>query len=231
MDSRTKPQKGRSIWLVPFSALAIVLIIAVVDLLFTSYFLKVNHQVWMWAFSSLITFVVASLVTEFISLSNKRALFSLALAGLVSMVIYLNIAIFLHEKAVGFIESIVPNPVLSNALYVVIMTLIPGVTIGGLVGAVISLFPMGRRGERGGEETEAIGRIGGVEKYCERCGYTYPFDSSYCPFCGIPLSKRSVPLTRFCRYCGSRIYTMGKYCPECGRDIRLASRPEIYISK
>lgn len=230
MDIGTKHQKSRSIWLIPFSALAIVLILAVVDLLFAFYFLNVNHQVWTWALSSLLTVVIASLVIELISLSNKRALISLSLAGVVSVVIYLDIAVFLHEKTVSVLQSVVPNPLLSNVLYAVIMTLIPGVAIGGIIGAVIGLFPVGKKEEKE-EKTETMRQVGGVEKYCERCGYTYPFDSRYCPFCGIPLSKRPVPLMRFCRYCGSRIYAMGKHCPECGREIRLASRPEIYISK
>ncbi|RJS88402.1 zinc ribbon domain-containing protein [Candidatus Bathyarchaeota archaeon] len=220
-----------SVWVVPLFALAIVFLMAIVDLLFAFYFLKVDQHIWMWALSSLITVVVASVVAEVISLNSRRALFSLILAGIVSVVIYLDIAIFLHEKVVNVLQGIIPNPLLNDTLYATIMTFIPGITIGGLIGAVIGLFPTGRtrRAEKGritGMETTKW-----VEKYCTRCGYIAPFDSNYCPYCGAVLSKRYVPVMRFCRYCGAKVYPTGEYCPECGREIRFASRPEIYISE
>ena len=230
MDSSTDQRKTRSVWIIPFSALAIVLMIAIVDLLLALNFLELNHQIWMWAFSSLITVVVASLVTELVSLNNKRAIFSLTITGFVSMLIYFDIAVFLRDKVVSTIQSVIPSLFLSNILYALIMILLPGVTIGGIIGVVIGVFPKGKnKHEKRGSETK--NRIEDFEKYCERCGYTYPFDSSFCPFCGVPLSKRPIPLMRFCRYCGRRIFIKGKHCPECGREIILISRPEIYTSK
>lgn len=231
MKTRIKLPFLGSIWLVPFFALTIVLIMAIIDLLLAFYFLKVDQNIWIWALSSLFTVVVASIVAEVISLNSKRALFSLILAGIVSVVIYLDIAIFLHKNVMSALLNIIPNPLLNNVLYAIIMTLIPGVTIGGIIGAVIGLLPGGRTQIWKKERTTGIEQVGWVDKYCKKCGYTAPFDSIYCPYCGVSLLKRTIPVMRFCRYCGNKVYATGEYCPECGRSIRFASRPEIYVSE
>lgn len=220
-----------SIWVIPLFALVIVFLMALVDLLFALYFLRVDQHVWIWALSSLITVVVASVVAEAISMSSRRALFSLVIAGIVSIVIYLDIAIFLHEKVVKILQAIVPNPLLDDTLYATIMTFIPGIAIGGIIGAVIGIFPTGRMRKVEEMRIAGVETMKWAEKYCERCGYIAPFDSNYCPYCGAPLSRRYVPVMRFCRYCGAKVYPTGDYCPECGREIRFASRPEIYVSE
>ncbi|KON29204.1 hypothetical protein AC482_07155 [miscellaneous Crenarchaeota group-15 archaeon DG-45] len=229
-------REGPTLWAIPFTILMIILIVAAADTLFPFLPLNIGQRAWMWAVSTLVTTIIASLVTEFISLNSRRALLSMALAATVSTVIYVELFNFIQWPVVDAILSVVPNPLLGSAVYAIVLTLVPGALTGVVLGGVLGFFPSLPRIGHGAPDWRAAsspieGRWTGFEKACERCGHTAPFESKFCPFCGVELMRRHAPPVRFCRFCGARIYLLGQFCPECGMEINMLSKPSVYISQ
>jgi len=237
-------RESPTLWSIPFAILMVILVIAAADMLFPFLPLNISSQTWMWAVSTLITTIISSLVTEIISLNNRRALISMGLAAIVSTVIYIDLSKFIQRTVVDAVQSVIPNPLIGGAMYTVVLTVVPGALTGVILGGIFGFFPMPLKTKQGVPRLEAPpreaprqaprppqGHWSGFEKLCTRCGHPAPFESKYCPFCGVELTRQQAPPVRFCRFCGSRIYIVGKYCPECGREITMLSKPSVYISQ
>jgi hypothetical protein len=237
MEERLKNvHESPTLWSIPFAILMVILIVAAADMVFPFLPLNISLRTWMWAVSTLITTIISSLVTEIISLNNRRALLSMGLAAVVSTVIYIDLHDFIQRTVVNAVESVIPNPLLGNAVYAVILTVVPGALTGVVLGGIFGFFPSPRQTKQEMMDLDdnlkpAYKQWPGYEKICTRCGHPAPFDSKFCPFCGVELMKQKANPVRFCRFCGSRIYIVGKYCPECGREITIISKPSVFISQ
>lgn len=237
MDGRLRNvRESPTLWSIPFAILMVILIVAAADMLFPFLPLNISQQTWMWAISTLITTIISSLVTEIISLNNRRALLSMGLAALVSTVIYIDLSKFIQRTVIDAIQSVVPNPLLGNVIYTFILTFVPGALTGIVLGGIFGFFPSPPKMKKatldqGARLRPTKTQWPGFEKICKRCGHPAPFESTFCPFCGIELMRRKAHPVRFCRFCGARIYLVGQFCPECGREIGLLSKPAVYISQ
>jgi len=237
MEGRARNvRESPTLWAIPFTILMIILIIAAADMLFPFLPLTIGQRTWMWAVSTLVTTIIASLVTEIIYLNSRRALLSMALAATVSTVLYIELSNFFQRTVVDAVLSVVPNALLGGAVYTVILTVVPGVLTGVVLSGVLGFFPVSTgMGHEAADWSAALrstdGQWPGFEKVCERCGHPAPFESKFCPFCGVELMRRHAPPVRFCRFCGARIYLVGQYCPECGGEINMLSKPSVYISQ
>ena len=237
MEGRLKNvRESPTLWSIPFAILMIILIIAAADMLFPFLHLNISLQTWMWAVSILITTIISSLVTEIISLNNRRALLSMALAAVVSTVIYIDLSRFIQRTVIDAVQSVIPNPLLGGAVYTLLLTIVPGALTGVVLGGIFGFFPSPPKVIQSPSDRRAPPRVPkgpwpGYEKICKRCGHPAPFESKFCPFCGVELVRQQAPPVRFCRFCGSRIYLVGQYCPECGREITMLSKPSVYISQ
>lgn len=237
MDGKVRNvRESPTLWSIPFIILMIILIIAATDMLFPFIPLNISQQTWMWAVSTLITTIISSLVTEIISLNNKRAILSMGLAAIVSTVIYVDLSNFIQRTIVDAVQSVIPNPLLGGAVYTTILTIVPGLLSGIVLGGIFGFFPSlpEMKHDTPNPNTQTKSRINqwsGYEKICKRCNHTSPFESNYCPFCGLELIREQAPPVRFCRFCSARIYLIGNYCPECGMEISMMSKPSVYISQ
>lgn len=237
MEGRSRNvRESPTLWSIPFTILMIILIIAAADMLFPFLPLNISQRTWMWAVSTLVTTIIASLVTEFISLNSRRALLSMLLAATVSTVIYIELFNFIQRTVVDAVTSVVPNPLLGGAIYTIILTVVPAALTGVILGGILGFFPIPSKMRNeltslSVNPSSTRGQWSGFEKVCKRCGHPAPFESKFCPFCGVDLMRRHAPPVRFCRFCGSRIYLVGRYCPECGQEITMLSRPSVYISQ
>lgn len=223
-----------SLWSIPFTLLLIMLILAAADVLFQFIPLKISHGTWMWAFSTVITTVCASLVAEKLSMDSRRAVISMAGAAAFSILFYRSISSFLQRSVVSSIQSIIPNPFVEMAVYTSVLTIIPGALVGVIFGGVLSSLPNRTSPKRKisfeilPEEPKPQGQ--GVGKVCGRCEQGIPIDSSFCPFCGAQPEQRSAPQMMYCRFCGSPLKYRGQFCPECGREIDMISKPLVFYS-
>jgi RNA polymerase subunit RPABC4/transcription elongation factor Spt4 len=214
----------------------VILVIAATDTMFPFLPLNINSQTWMWAISILITTIISSLVTEIISLNNRRAYISMGLAAMVSTVIFVDLSNFIQRTVMDTVQGVIPNPLLSNAVYAIVCTVIPGVLTGVVLGGIFGFFPLKLKENQGVQNPKSYDMPSyrswsGFEKLCTRCNHPAPFESKFCPFCGVELTRQQAPPIRFCRFCSARIYLVGDYCPECGRDITILSKPSVYISQ
>jgi len=237
MEGRLKNvHESPVLWSIPFAILMVILIIAATDMLFPFLPLNISPQMWMWAVSTLITTIISSFVTEVISLNNRRALLSMGLAAVVSTVIYIDLADYIQRAVIDAVLGVVPNPLLGSAVNTIILTIVPGALTGVVLGGIFGFFPSAPTMKQttpglGGGFEQTDGQWTGYEKLCKRCGHPAPFDSKFCPFCGVELMRLKAPPVRFCRFCGARIYLVGQYCPECGREITMLSKPSVFISQ
>ncbi len=223
-----------SLWSIPFTLLLIMLILAAADVLFQFIPLDISHGTWMWAFSTVITTICASLVAEKLSMDKRRALLSMASAAAFSILFYRVISSFLQRSLVSSMQSVIPNPFVEMAVYISVLTIIPGAIVGVIFGGILGSIPV-----RPFTKKKITFEIPpaftspqrlGVEKVCARCGQAVPLDSSFCPFCGAEPEQRSVPLMMYCRFCGSQLRYQGQFCPECGREIEMVSKPLVFYS-
>ena len=223
-----------SLWSIPFTLLLVMLILVAADVLFPFIPLDMSHGTWMWAFSTVITTVCASLVAEKLSMDRKRAVVSMAGAAVFSILFYRGISSFLQRSLVSSIQSIIPNPFVEMAVYTSVLTIIPGALVGVIFGGVFGSLPNRTSTKRKisfkilPEEPEI--QKHGVVKICSRCEQGLPIDSSFCPFCGAQSEQRSAPLMMYCRFCGSSLKYQGQFCPECGREIDMVSKPLVFYS-
>jgi hypothetical protein len=131
-----------SLWSIPFTLLLIMLILAAADVLFPFIPLEISHGTWMWAFSTMITTICASLVAEKLSMDRKRAVVSMAGAAAFSILFYRGISSFLQRSLVNSIQSIIPNPFVEMAVYTSVLTIIPGALVGVIFGGVLGSLPI-----------------------------------------------------------------------------------------
>lgn len=223
------------LWSIPFTLLMLMLVVAAAEVLFPFIPLNIDQHIWLWVVSTLITTIIASLITEKLSMNNKRALISMGLAAVVSSLIYNDLSKLIQRSIVGAVQGYIPNPLLGTAVYTSFLAVVPGALTGVILGGILGSFPIGltlKQRQRSLPTSESVEnhRIN-YEKFCNRCGHQAPFESEFCPFCGTELTSRQAPSINFCRFCGSRIYHLGMFCPECGREIDMMSKPQIYISK
>lgn len=223
-----------SLWSIPFTLLLIMLVLAAADILFQFIPLEISHGTWMWAFSTVITTIFASLVAEKLSMDNRRALLSMASATAFSILFYRNVLAFLQGSLVSSIQSAIPNPFVKMVVYTSVLTVIPGALVGVVIGGVLGSIPTRRSTMKRfifdipPVETESPGY--GVEKVCSRCERAIPIDSRFCSFCGAEPEQRTAPQMMYCRFCGSQIRFRGQFCPECGREIDMISKPLVFYS-
>ncbi len=222
------------LWSIPFTLLLITVIVAVADFLMPFITLNVEGRTWMWLASTLTTAVVSSLVTEKLTSDNKRTVISMVLASVLFSALYGPISGFFSKAVVNVVRASIPNPFLGMALSTSTITLMPGVLSGILLGGFFSIVPLSRKGIKDVFTKDSIDAPEpdlGYVKMCGRCGHNAPYDSRFCPYCGVPLTRREVPIIRFCRFCGSKISFLGQFCPDCGKEIEQRSRSLVYISQ
>jgi len=233
-----KPRDVRDVptlWSIPCTILMIILLLAAADTLFPFIPLNIGQRSWMWAISTLVTTIIAGLIAEMISMDNRRALISMGIAAIVSTVIYIDLSKFLQRSFIDAVQGVIPNPLLGNVVHSLILSVAPGVLTGAVLGGILAFFPGSlnviRRARMIEPQVSVNNQWTGYEKTCKRCGHPSPFESKFCPFCGVKLLRRQAPPVMFCRFCGVRIYMVGDYCPECGKEIVTLSKPSVYISQ
>jgi RNA polymerase subunit RPABC4/transcription elongation factor Spt4 len=223
-------------WSIPFTILLITLILAAADTLFPFIPINVGAETWMWAASTLITSIVASLVTEIISEDNRKAMLSMGIATIFFTLIYPHLSKLLQKSLVNVVHGAIPNPFLGTAVYVSLLAVVPsaltGAVLGGVFGTVPITFTLKGKSQTSVTIPEVkVPQLPGFEKLCNRCGHYAPFESKFCPYCGIELMLQRAPTIQYCRFCGARINYLGQFCPECGKEIDIISKPHVYVSK
>lgn len=224
------------LWSIPFTLLLVTLFVAAADMLLPFIRLDVGLQAWMWAASTLITTIAASLVTEIISADKRRAMISMVFSAVVFSLIYRDLSGVVQKSIIEAVQGAVPNPLLGTAVYATSLTVVPSVLTGIILGGIFGSFPNAPPKP----ETSPIAipipepvepRLPGYEKLCGRCGHHAPYVSKYCPYCGIELTMRRAPTVQYCRFCGARINYLGQFCPDCGKEIDIVSKPQIFVSQ
>ena len=220
------------LWIVPFSALTLVTLISLVNIVL--HFLpESSGYVLMVIACGFICASVSGFLTELIKGRCKYVYISMSIAVVIGAISFLvaygffksNVIAGPQIAAVSSISQIVSN---------ITLTLLPGLFVGAIVGGGVGFLP---------EETEYIepekkiektivapDKIVGYEKACRRCGAVMPFDSLFCSQCGGTLKKRRNEAMKYCRYCGKRLYFLGEHCPECGKEINIVSKPKVFVS-
>ena len=220
------------LWIVPFSALTLVTLISLVNIVL--HFLpESSGYVLMVIACGFICASVSGFLTELIKGRCKYVYISMSIAVVIGAISFL--------VAYGFFKSnVIAGPQIaavssiSQTVSNITLTLLPGLFVGAIVGGGVGFLP---------EETEYIepekkiektivapDKIVGYEKACRRCGAVMPFDSLFCSQCGGTLKKRRNEAMKYCRYCGKRLYFLGEHCPECGKEINIVSKPKVFVS-
>jgi hypothetical protein len=223
------------LWSIPFTLFVITLILAAVDTLIPFVPITISPQTWMWAISTLITSITATLVAEIISLDNRRSIFAMALSAVIFTLIYEDLYSVVRGSIVEAVQGAIPNPILGAAVYTLTLAIVPsaltGVILGGIFGSLPNVPPWKPESQIPIAPTVVEEHmLTGFEKFCGRCGHHAPFESRFCPYCGTELTKRRAPAIQYCRFCGARFNYLGQFCPDCGREIDIVSKPQIYIS-
>ncbi|UCH57844.1 MAG: zinc ribbon domain-containing protein [Candidatus Bathyarchaeota archaeon] len=221
-----------TLWSFPFTILLIMLIVAAADVLFNLIPLEISHDAWMWAFSTLITTIIASLVAERFAMEKKKALLSMALSAIFTILFYRDISSLLKRTPINSVESAIQNPFIGMAVYASVLTIIPGVMIGVAVGGILGSIhkaPIERwRPKFKISHEPSDPTVSGYERFCGWCGMTVPYESKYCPFCGKEPERRPAPEVKYCRFCGTQIKYRGQFCPECGQEMEMISKPLVF---
>jgi RNA polymerase subunit RPABC4/transcription elongation factor Spt4 len=224
LTEKNKIVKPPFLWSIPFVLLFILLIVASADILIPFMDLRLGNRAWMLIVSMLISAVVSSMITELRTTSKRRTLISMVLATFFSFLVYDQLANLIQNHVVQAVQGSVPNPFINIAVYASFLTLVPGAIVGAITGGVLVFLPKLPKIRTLEEPVNLIKTNGTIhEKVCTRCGQTAPLESSFCPFCGMELSKRETLGVKFCMYCGSYIQYLGRFCPECGKEIDVSS--------
>jgi hypothetical protein len=220
------------LWSIPFSLLVATIVLAALDKLFPVIPLNVGPGTWMWAVSTLITTIMASLVAEMISDDSRRAMLSMVLSSVVFTLIYKDLSNIVRKSIVENVQGAIPNPLISMVIYTSILTVVPGALTGVIFGGVLGSFPIFTAlkpiNQFSIAPKEVIEpRLPGLEKVCGQCGYSSTLESRFCPYCGTELTMRRAPTVQYCRFCGSRINYLGQFCPDCGKAIDIVMKPRV----
>ena len=221
------------LWSIPFTILLITIILAAADTFLPFVPLNQSPQTWMWIASTMVTAIMSSLIAEIITRDGRRGLTSMVFGAVVFSLAYKNIFNIFQRSVVDVVQSSIPNPLLGSAVYTSILTVLPGALSGIVLGGVIGVIP-GRKPKELKENlvlsTTTLSDVAVTyEMLCNRCGHTSSRDSKFCPFCGVELTRREVPVIKYCRFCGARINYLGQFCPDCGLEIDQVSRPQVYF--
>lgn len=227
-------QEPFSLWSIPFTLLLIMLILAAADVLFKFIPFRISNETWLWVFSTIITTICASLVSEKFSLEDKRTMISMATAAAFSILFYRDVYSFLQRTFGSSIQSMIPNPFVEMAVYTCVLTVIPGafvgVIFGGIIGSISGRAPNKKKLTFDIPPANSNLQSYGIQNVCCSCGQITPIDSGYCPYCGSGTEQRSVFQIRYCRFCGSNLKYYGQFCSECGREIDMISKPLVFYS-
>lgn len=224
------------LWAIPFTLLLITLILAAADMFIPFIPINIGLGTWMWAVSTQIATIAASLVTEIVHVDNRRAILAMGSAAIFFSLIYKSLINVLQSSVVDAAKGAIPNSFVGVIMYTSILTVVPGVLTGVVLGGIIGRFPITHLTREKAsisiapEEPEYPPSLGYV-KVCNRCRYHSPVDSKFCPFCGVGLTKLRAPTVQFCRFCGSKIQYFGHFCPDCGREIDVISKPHVFIDR
>ena len=228
-------EESPSVWSLPFTILLIVLIIAATDVLFPFLPIRIGQIGWMWILSTLVTSIVSSLVTERLSMDQKKAFVSMVLAGAFSILFYRDFSAFLLRTPIQSLNSSISNTFVGLATFTTILTMVPGIIVGGFMGGIISIIPLENLCEKKSHfqlnPSVFEDKIQGFGVMCVSCGRYLPTDSKFCSFCGEGLTHQPIPYVSYCRLCGSDIKYGGSFCPECGQEIELLLKPHIFYSE
>jgi len=221
------------LWSIPFSLLVATIVLAALDKLFPVIPLNVGPGTWMWAVSTLITTIMASLVAEMISDDSRRAMLSMVLSSVVFTLIYKDLSNIVRKSIVENVQGAIPNPLISMVIYTSILTVVPGALTGVIFGGVLGSFPIFTALKPNNQLSIAPKEVKepkllGLEKVCGQCGYSSTLESRFCPYCGTELTMRRAPTIQYCRFCGARINYLGQFCPDCGKAIDIVSKPRIF---
>ena len=221
------------LWSIPFSLLVTTIALAALDKFFPIIPLNVGPGTWMWAISTLITTILASLVAEMISDDSRRAMLSMGLSFVVFTLIYKELSNVIRKSFLENIQGAIPNPLISMVVYTSILTVVPGALTGVIFGGVLGIFPISTALNSKNQlsiapkEVEEP-RLPGLEKICNQCGYSSSLESKFCPYCGTELIMRRAPTVQYCKFCGARINFLGQFCPDCGKAIDIVSKPRTF---
>ena len=93
----------------------------------------------------------------------------------------------------------------------------------GLFGGLIALFVfLIRRSQRLSPFKE---KNADLFISCPNCGNRMPYDSRFCPFCGIKLAQNKAIYPVFCGKCGTELSTASNFCISCGSRIIRKTGP------
>ena len=219
------------LWSIPFTLLLLTTLAALVDWLVPFISLNVERGTWVWIAATLVTSMVTSVITEISSSDKRRVLVSMLASSLVFGVLYNDIVTVFLASFMDTVQGSMPHPILGSAINTLVLSLVPGSVVGLLIGAAISLIPKAptlEKNELVMTTPSFYQPPATFEKVCSRCGRIAPYDSSFCPICGLELTRREAPETKYCMYCGSKINYLGKFCPECGEEIDPTTRAWTY---
>ena len=223
-----------ALWSFPLTLLIIVLILAALDVLFSFLPFKISNDSWLWVCSTLTTSIVASLVTEKLSMDKRKTCVAMLLSAAFSLFFYRDLAAFFQRSLVNSMQSVIPNPFIGMVVYTSFLTLVPSSLIGIILGGVLGSFPFKeslRQKLSPSSESVQDPNLSGYEKFCQKCSQKTPYDSEFCPLCGMKLKMRQAPQIKHCRYCGFHLKHQGQFCSECGMEINMVSIPLIFYSK
>jgi RNA polymerase subunit RPABC4/transcription elongation factor Spt4 len=226
--------ESTGIWSFPFTVLLLLLVVAAADVLFSFIPFEIGSGGWLWAISTTVTAVIASYVAEKLSMDRRKALISMTLAAAFSVLFYRDLSALVQRTQVQAMTSAASNPFIGMAVYTSAITIIPSALVGVILGGVISSYNVSQTKSKPTfvfPASTAVKEEGvGHELACISCGRSLPFDSKFCPFCGMEPEHRPLPAPKFCRSCRVLLKYNGQYCPECGAEIDMTSKPHVFYS-
>ena len=220
------------LWIVPFSALTLIIIISMVNLVL-NFLPEGGGYLIMVIASGFICASVSSFITELVKGRNKYVYVSMSVAVFIGAISFL-VAFGFFKSNIITTQSLVASSPISEFISNVTLTILPGLFVGAIIGGGVGFLPE----ELEYKEPEKIvekqimapDKVIGFEKVCRRCGATMPFDSIFCSQCGGTLKKRRSDTMKYCRYCGNRLHFIGEFCPDCGTEINIVSKPKVFVS-
>jgi len=220
------------LWIVPGLGLTLFTLINLTNL-FLHFIPASMANIFMAVSSAFVSSMSAGFIMELLKGRSRLTYYTIAGTWVVGLLTYHLGHSFLESNLVGETQM-ASISMIGTIITGVILTVIPGVFTGSVIGGMASLIPdelLAR--EDVSEETPkfAPNSWPGYEKICVKCGQVMPYDSVFCSHCGSILKRRLSSDVRYCRYCGNRLHFKGEFCPDCGREIGVLSKPKVYVSQ